>query len=96
LSHREPSGFNLDVSVADGDLDAEVADALVFLSKHETELKRLRNSPSITGMCLDFGVCQRDAPAYFLRLPPELLSPAGQLGMEIELSLYAGSGGDAL
>ena len=83
------SGISLDVSSADGDLDAEVSDAITFLSTHEAELQRLRDFPGVTDMRLDFGYYCRDVAAQFDYLPPDLLARAGKLGLGIELSLYA-------
>jgi len=85
------SGLSLDVSFADGDLKAEVADAIRFLSEHEAELQWLRNFPGVTDMRLDFGYYSRDVAAQFDYLPPELLARAGRLGIGIELSLYHAS-----
>jgi hypothetical protein len=83
------SGLSLDVSSADGNLDAEVTDAISFLSTYEAELQRLRDFPGVTDMRLDFGYYCRDVAAQFDYLPPDLLARAGKLGIGIELSLYA-------
>lgn len=83
------SGFSLDVSSADGDLDAAVADAIGFLSTHNAELLRLHDFPGVTDMRLDFGYYHRDVVAQFDYLPPDLIARAGKLGIGIELSLYA-------
>ena len=83
------SGISLDVSSADGDLDAEITDAIGFLSTHEAELQRLRDFPGVTDMRLDFGYYCRHVAAQFDYLPPDLLARAGKLGIGIELSLYA-------
>ena len=82
------SGLSLDVSSADGDLDAEIADAIRFLSTHEAELWRLHDFPGVTDMRLDFGYYRREVAAQFDYLPPDLLARAGRLGIGIELSLY--------
>ena len=82
------SGLSLDVSEADGRLRDEVSDALVFLTRHESELRRLRSFPGVTDLRLDFGCYRRDVPAQFEYLPPELLALAGNLDIGIELSLY--------
>jgi hypothetical protein len=83
------SGFSLDVSAADGDLGAEIADAIRFLTVHEAELNRLRDFPGVSDMRFDFGYYRRDVAAQFDYLPPELLLRAGTLRIGIELSLYA-------
>jgi hypothetical protein len=82
------SGLSLDVSTADGDLEAEITDAINFLATHEAELQRLHSFPGVTDMRLDFGYYQRDAAGQFDYLPPDLLVRAGKLGIGIELSLY--------
>ncbi len=82
------SGFCLDISSADGDLPAEVADAIAFLSTHEAELQRLRVFPGVTDIRLDFGYYHRGAAVQCDYLSPELLARAGALGIGIELSLY--------
>lgn len=82
------SGLSLDISSADGDLDAEVADAISFLSAHEAELQRLKEFPGVTDIRMDFGFYRRDVAAQFEYLSPDLLLRAGKLGIGIELSLY--------
>jgi hypothetical protein len=82
------SGLSLDVSSADGDLGAEITDAVCFLDAHEAELRHLRTFPGVTDMRLDFGYYRRNVTAQFDYLPPELLGRAGKLGIGIELSLY--------
>jgi hypothetical protein len=69
------SGLSLDVSSADGNLDAEITDAISFLSTHEAELQRLHDFPGVTDMRLDFGYYRRDVAAQFDYLPPNC-SPA--------------------
>ena len=85
------SGLSLHVSSADGDLDAEISDAVAFLTTHEAELQRLHDFPGVTDLRLDFGYYQRNVAAQFDYLPPDLLARAGKLGIGIELSLYAAS-----
>ena len=85
--HSE-SGLSLDVSSADGDLNAEVADAIKFLVKHESEIQRLQHFPGVTDMRLDFGYYRRAGIVQFDFLSPELIAQAGKLGIGIELSLY--------
>lgn len=82
------NGFSLDVSSVDGDLPAQVKDAIGFLTKHQTELQRLRDYPGVDDMRLDFGYDRRDVAAQFDYLPPDLLARVGELGIGIELSLY--------
>jgi|SRR5581483_2679342 len=83
------SGFSLDVSDVDGDLKAEIADAIQFLYAHEADLLRLRGFAGVSDMRLDFGYYRRDVVGQFDYLPPSLIALAGRCGIGIELSLYA-------
>src|SRR4030095_4073425 len=85
-------GVNIDVSRADGSsLPQQIADAVQFLRTHLRELQRLRDDLGRDAMWLDFGLWDtatddRTSSNYSLR--PELLTLAGELGIEIELSFY--------
>ena len=83
------SGFSVDVSDTDGELKAEIADAIDFLSAHEAELLRLRGFPGVSDIRLDFGYYRRDVVGQFDYLPSSLIALAGRCGIGIELSLYA-------
>ena len=96
LSRR--SGFNVDVSRADGDLEHQVRDAIRFLKRHAAGVSRLRRHERFGGMTLDFGVYdrttdQRPWPSY--RIPASLIELAGKHGIEIELSFYGPDSTDA-
>lgn len=90
----ENSGFRADVSSVSGDLKAQAADALTFLTTHEAELQRVRRFLGVTDAWLDFGYYFREGPAQFDFLPPDLLARAGNLGIGIKLSLYVRSESD--
>src|ERR1700733_9368000 len=70
-------GFKCDVSLSDGDLVQEVADAIAFLTKYKDDLRRLGSTPGVESMCLDFGYDLRvDGKQCIFQsdfLPPELL-----------------------
>ena len=83
------SGFSVNVSDVDGDLKAEIADAIDFLSAHEAELLRLRGFAGVSDIRLDFGYYRREVVGQFDYLPPALIASAGRCGIGIELSLYA-------
>jgi hypothetical protein len=88
------SGFNVEVSRADGLLEKQTRDAVRFLRDHSRGLSRVRRCKGFDGMTLDFGVYylaspERPWPSY--RFPASLISLAGKYGIEIELSFY-GSG----
>ena len=85
------SGFNVDVSDADGVLEKQARDAVRFLKSHAMGLARLRRCKTFGGMTLDFGVydrttAERPWPTY--RFPAPLIELAGKLGVELELSFY--------
>jgi hypothetical protein len=85
------SGFNVDVSRADGILEKQARDAVRFLKRHGSGLARLRRCKAFGGMVLDFAVydratVERPWPSY--RLPATLIVLAGKHGIEIHLSFY--------
>lgn len=90
---HELSGFSVDVSRhPSDDLPGQIADAVAFLKKHETEITHLRSAPGVDDMRLDFPVDlridRRAVMAQFDYFPPELVSLAGVLGLGLELSIY--------
>jgi hypothetical protein len=85
------SGFNVDVSKANGTIEKQALDAIRFLKRHVTGLGRLRRCRGFCGMTLDFGLYDRATenkpwPSY--RIPAALIELAGKHGIEIELSFY--------
>jgi hypothetical protein len=87
------AGFKSDVSRREwDDLPGQVSDAIRFLRRYKTDLKRLRDKFKVHDVKLDF--------PYYLRigrnavvvqcdyLPPTLISLAGDLGVGIEMTLY--------
>ena len=82
------SGFSLDVSDADGDLDAQVADAIPALEQWEPELQRLQTFGGVQDIRLDFGYYRVDVFMQGEYLPPRLLALAGRYDIGIALSLY--------
>ncbi len=85
------SGFNVDVSDADGVLEKQARDAVRFLKSHAMGLARLRRCKTFGGMTLDFGVYDRttaERPWLTYRFPAPLIELAGKLGVELELSFY--------
>lgn len=91
----EDSGFSIEVSEADGDLNVEVEDAILFLRRHEADLSRLATMHEVSVRRLDFGINRRDVFGQFEYLPPELLLLSGRLGIGIELSIYDSSDSDS-
>lgn len=88
----DKGGFRCNVSSSDGVLSQEIADAIEFLIKHESDLRQLGSEPSVEEISLDFGYLLRiDGEKIIFQkdfLPPELLRRCGSLGIGIYLSLY--------
>jgi hypothetical protein len=83
------SGFNSCASEADfDDLGTQIRDAIQFLTRHETELRRLRAFPGVEAVTLDFGIRWREVAVQKDTFPSELLCLAGALGMELTVSHY--------
>jgi hypothetical protein len=70
------------------DLKGQIADAVEFLKENVQELLRLRNSPGVQSMHLDFPVEDRDVFCQSDAFPPELLSLLGELGIGLVISRY--------
>lgn len=87
------SGFKSDVSSKDwNDLPGQIDDAIEFLRRHHSDLRRLRDERGIDDVRLDFPYHLRiginNVVVQFDYLPPALITLAGQLGIGIELSLW--------
>ena len=85
------SGFNLVVSDADGDkVPLQIREARAFLEAHHPELQRLREWPGVDSLVLDFGWCfPVHGNGQWNRFPAHLLRKSGELGIDIEVSVYA-------
>jgi hypothetical protein len=85
-------GFKCLVSEADGILADEVQDAIAFLTRYKADLATVRRLPAVESIYLDFGHFSRMDDAKVVvqcdNLPAELLRLAGDLGIDIELSMY--------
>jgi hypothetical protein len=96
---NKSSGFNLDVSKADGFLlDSQVHDAIRFLKRHSAGLRRLVRHRTFEEMTIDFGLWSRSAekqPAQFCRFPATLIELLGKHGIALELSFYASKQNEA-
>ena len=85
------SGFNVDVSNADGVLEQQARDAVRFMKKHARGLDRMRKCREFGGMTLDFGIyysASSAVPWPSHRLPMPLIKLAARHAAEIELSFY--------
>ena len=92
------SGFNVDVSRADGALEMQTRDAVRFLRRHAAGVSRLRRHRECAGMTLDFGVydratTERPWPSY--HFPASLIELAGRYRIDIELSFCGPESGQA-
>lgn len=84
------SGFSLVVSDAAFDNPKQqIEDAIVFLRKHEKQLKSLQSIVEVEDMFLDFGIEEREAAIQCDHFPAQLLKLAGDLGLDLEVSRYA-------
>jgi hypothetical protein len=92
----EGDSAHFDVSSAGlDDLPRQIEDAVSFLRLHKADLEVLMAIPGVSGS-LDFGVLNRQVPAQFGRLSPELVCLAGKAGLGLELSFYSeGEGAEA-
>jgi hypothetical protein len=82
------SGFKSDVSNNSSELAEQVKDAIEFLQRYSSDLKRLASNPAVTDVRLDFGYDHKNMAVQSEYLPPRLLRLAADLGVGIELSLY--------
>jgi hypothetical protein len=88
----QTSGFTVLVSEPENeDFSTAVADVVSFLRGHRGELEKLREVPGVDGMNLDFGRGFKvgEMMAQSTRLPVELIEECAEIGIEIELSIYA-------
>lgn len=87
---REVSGIQFSVSKAPrDDYRRHFKEATAFLSVNKQWLRVLKKDPRVAEGCLDFGLAQDHHPAYYRRLPLNLIQWAAVCGVEIELSFYA-------
>ena len=83
------SGMNISVSTREfSDLKGQIEDAVGFLSENGEELKRLRDSPGLERMDLDFPIEVRDVVFQSDAFPPPLLSLLGGLRIGLIISRY--------
>jgi hypothetical protein len=83
------SMVHLDVSEATfSDLQAQIKDAIAFLTKNAGALNAVIQFPGVEWATLDFAVEAEDVAIDSKYLPPDLVGRAGDLGIGIELSIY--------
>ena len=84
----QTSGMTVDVSTKD-QFSEQVQDAVFFLENNLAELVRLKQFNGLTEMRLDFGVNEKGSFLQTYVFPLELICLAGELALELELSIYA-------
>ena len=90
------SGFNLEVSEADfNDFEKQIKNAVEFLKSNEEAISKLTEWIGVESMSLDFGVSRDESFAFqSITFPNQLLKLAGNLGVDIEATLYPISEGE--
>lgn len=89
---RKGGGFNVEVGGAEDDVRDQTRVAIAFLRANATEIARARAFPGVDDLTLDFASAFRDVAAQFARFPAELVKLAGELGIALEVSIYAVEG----
>ena len=87
---HEKSGFWFGISDCDEDqLEQQIQDSIEFLTEDRDELERLAAFPGVDEMYLSIGlIWWADTICQTHSLPPKLMRLAGELGVEISLSIY--------
>lgn len=85
----EFSGISVSVSTRElSDLNGQIRDAIAFLSENEAELKRLRDSPGLERLDLDFPIEDREVVYQSDAFPHQLLSMLGSLRIGLVVSRH--------
>jgi hypothetical protein len=90
-SYDGRSTYNLTVSDADGDcVPQQMVECESFFTEHANEMAMIRKLACVEEMCLDFmWAFPETIIAQFHRLPASLLKRCGELGVDIEMSVYS-------
>jgi hypothetical protein len=84
-------GFSCDVSTREDDFRGQVADAIDFLKTNREDLLRLGLISEIERI-FAFGISVQIVdevwPFWFYRLPAELARRAGELNIDVQISIY--------
>lgn len=74
------------------DLDKQIKDTIKYLKKHKEKLCIIKETKGIELAVLDFGIALRidgkKVATQSDRFPSELLKLAGEIGLDVELSIY--------
>ena len=88
-SNHTSSGTRYLVSNADfSNFEDQKKDAIRFLRDNANSIKMIMSIPELEGAELDFGINRRDVLVQSDSIPAELAKLAGELGVDIMLSLY--------
>jgi hypothetical protein len=90
---HEHSGFHADVSTREwDDLPGQIDDAKTFLAERRIDLLRLRATPGVTDLEIDFPIHLRigtnDIAVQSDSFPPDLLLAAGSLGIAVTFTIW--------
>lgn len=91
---RQPPVVHSGASFAIGSaaaLSDQVAETIEFLETHHCVLSRLRDTPGVEFLVLDFGISRRIILVETHRLPLDLIVLAAELRMRIDLTVFAAS-----
>lgn len=81
------SGFNVVISDSE-DPDEQVKNATKFLRTNQKELLRLMKTKGVETISVEIACPQKEFVARTAHLPSALLSSAGALGIDIDVSFY--------
>jgi hypothetical protein len=70
------------------ELRIQIEDAVLFLENHQKEIEQMRRHAGVEGISLDFGIESREVMGQFEQFPAKLLRLAGNLDVDLEISLY--------
>ena len=83
------SGINIRVSDIDFDnYEGQQDESLAFMAAHEEELIRLRDFTGVDSLTIDYGAEIYPPGWCSFRFPHELMLKAGELKINLELSVY--------
>ena len=84
------SGMSVVVSSKET-FEEQMRQAIQFLTGKRIELRKLRRTKSVESICFDFGVVRNgNELAEYYRFPVKFLQCVADLGIQFELSRYAG------
>lgn len=85
----EHSGLSIQVSGADlSDLEAQIREAVLYLTANRIDLKRLLSYPGIEEKYLSFAIEARNDLSSFIYFPPSFVTLAGDIGLGIHLCQF--------